>query len=107
MIELEENYKPKIRTKLLSPKIDVVFHALFRQENKHLAEKFISAMLGEKVKIKRVDLDRHLDIKSANEKLGVVDYRAELEGKAQCIVEIQLVEKSAEIERFLYNWANT
>jgi len=107
MVKLEEKSVLKKKAELLTPKIDVVFHALFRQSNKQLAEKFISAILGEKVKIKRVDLDRHLEIKNANEKLGVMDYRAELVDDSNCIIEIQLLEKKAEIERFLYYWANT
>jgi len=96
MIKLEEKSVLKKKTELLTPKIDVVFHALFRQSNKQLAEKFISAILGEKVKIKRVDLDRHLEIQNANEKLGVMDYRAELIDDSNCIIEIQLLEKKAE-----------
>ena len=59
MMKVEE----KKKVELLSPKIDVVFHALFRKENKYLAELFISAMLGRKVKIKDTDLNRHLNNK--------------------------------------------
>lgn len=102
MVELEE----KKKVELLSPKIDVVFHALFRKENKNLAEKFISALLGRKVRIKNTDLNRHLQITSANEKLGVLDYITEFEDLTKCNIEIQVLEKDYEIERFLYYWAN-
>ena len=52
---------------LLKPKVDVVFHALFREENKNLTESLISDILGEQVKVKTTDLNRHLDIKKANQ----------------------------------------
>ena len=38
---MEKNVSEK-KVKLLSPKIDVVFHALFREENKELLEALIS-----------------------------------------------------------------
>ena len=55
---MEENSKKE--KGLLKPKIDVVFHALFREENKRLTEALITDILGEKVKIKTSDKDRHL-----------------------------------------------
>ena len=41
IIEKSENKRG-----ILSPKIDVVFHALFREENKNLTEALISDILG-------------------------------------------------------------
>ncbi|MBQ9297541.1 MAG: Rpn family recombination-promoting nuclease/putative transposase [Clostridia bacterium] len=92
---------------LLKPKIDVVFHALFREENKHLTEALISDILGKKVKIITKDKDRHLNLKYPEEKLGVMDLRTELEGGVKCNIEIQLRKYKNENERFLYYWANT
>lgn len=68
--------------KLLLPKIDVVFHALFREENKELLEVLISDVLKEKVRIKTTDKNRYINIKEAKEKLGVIDLRAELENRS-------------------------
>ncbi len=68
--------------KLLLPKIDVVFHALFREENKELLEVLISDVLKEKVRIKTTDKNRYINIKEAKEKLGVMDLRAELENRS-------------------------
>lgn len=93
--------------KLLKPKIDVVFHALFREENKHLLEELISSILKEKVKVKTTDKNRYLEIKNSEEKLGIMDLRAELEGNKQCIIEIQLKQYSNENDRILYYWANS
>ena len=92
---------------LLIPKNDVVFHALFRQENKRLTEALITDILGEKVKIKTADKDRHLNIKEPEQKYGIMDLRIELENGTNCNIEIQIKEYEYEIERFLYYWANT
>lgn len=100
---LEE--KQEVR-ELLKPKIDVVFHALFREGNKKLTEALISDILGEKVKVRTTDLNRHLDIKIAEQKLGVMDLRTELEDGTKCNIEIQLDIQNNENERFLYYWAD-
>ena len=92
---------------LLKPKIDVVFHALFREETKHLAEALISDILGEPVKVKTLDKDRDTSRQTEEEKLGILDLRTELKGGNICNIEIQLVEKQREAERFLWYWAKT
>lgn len=91
---------------LLKPKVDVVFHALFREENKNLTESLISDILGQKAKIATTDLNRHLNIKIAEQKLGVMDLRTELEDGTKCNIEIQLEAQDYENERFLYYWAD-
>lgn len=95
------------KIKLLKPKIDVVFHALFREENKELLEGFISDILQEKVKVATTDKNRYVNTKQADEKLGIMDLRAELENGVQCNVEIQLQPKQYNNERILYYWADT
>ena len=67
--------------KLLKPKIDIVFHALFREENKELLGQLISDVLGEKIKVVTTDKNRYVNTKEAKEKLGIMDLRAELEGR--------------------------
>ena len=91
--------------KLLEPKLDVVFHALFREDNKELLGALTSDILKEEVKIKTTDKNRYVDIEEANDKLGVMDLRAELEDGAYCIIEIQLKQHKNEAERILYYWA--
>ena len=67
--------------KLLKPKIDVVFHALFREENKELLGALISDVLGEKIKVVTTDKNRYVNTREVKEKLGIMDLRAELEGR--------------------------
>ena len=91
---------------LLSPKIDVVFHSLFRESNNRLTEAFLTDVLEENVKI-IANLDRHMDIRAAEEKLGVMDLRVELEDHTNCNVEIQIKKYKDECDRFLYYLADT
>lgn len=91
---------------LLKPKIDVVFRALFRRKNNTLLEAMLSDILDTKVKIIE-NLDRHLDIVTADEKFGVMDLRVQFEDKTYCNVEIQLEPCKFENERFLYYLSDT
>ena len=106
MSTILEEKQEKQTKELLKPKIDIVFHALFREENKKLTESLISDILGQKVKVVTTDLNRHLNIKVAEQKLGVMDLRTELEDGTKCNIEIQLEAQDYENERFLYYWAD-
>lgn len=94
-----------IEKELLAPKIDVVFHALFRRANNTLLEAMLTAILETKVKIIS-NLDRHMNISQVDEKFGIMDLRVEFEDKTNCNVEIQLREHEYEKERFLYYLAD-
>lgn len=96
----------KNNNKLLDPKNDLVFHAIFREKNNKLTEAFISAVLKEKVRIVS-NLDRHLDISKVTEKFGVMDLNVELADNTKCNVEMQVVEYTGELERFLYYLSNS
>ncbi len=91
--------------KLLKPKIDVVFHSLFRVGNENITKAIISAVTKEK--IDKIDLnnDRHIIGKYPEEKLGILDLRATLDNGTICNVEIQLADNKDTAERFLYYWS--
>ena len=103
---MEEKQSLLAQGKLLEPKLDVVFHALFREDNKDLLGALTSEILREEVKIKTTDKNRYVDIEEADDKLGIMDLRAELENGAHCIIEIQLKHCENEPERILYYWAD-
>ncbi len=105
-METENNNQEEKEWDLLSPKIDVVFHALFSETNNHLTEALLTDILKEKVRI-IANLDRHMDISMAEEKLGVMDLRVELEDNTNCTVEIQIKQYKDEADRFLYYLADT
>ena len=93
------------RPKLLIPKIDVVFHSLFRTHKEKLTSNFVSSLLQDKIKIIDMDKDRNLLKEYTDEKLGILDLRTELEGGTLCNVEIQLADKGNIIDRILYYWS--
>ena len=93
------------RPNLLIPKIDVVFHSLFRTHNEQLTSNFVSSLIKQKVKIINIDKDRHLIKKYPEEKLGILDLRTELEGGTLCNIEIQLSNKENIVDRILYYWS--
>ena len=97
----------KEERKLLIPKIDVVFHSLFRTSREKITGYFISSLLQTKVKVLTMDKDRHLVRKYPDEKLGILDLRTELEGGDICNIEVQLANKGDIIDRILYYWSRS
>lgn len=87
---------------LLPPKYDVVFHALFREENKKLLSKMISAILKEDIEVKTIDKTRYANIKRASDKFSIMDLRAELKNGEQCNIEIQLNPYKDILKRIIY-----
>ena len=88
----------KENIQLLKPKIDVVFHSLFRVGNENITKAIISAVTKEK--INKIDLnnDRHI--------LGkYLDLRATLDNGTICNIEVQLADNKDTAERFLYYWS--
>ena len=103
---MDEKRNLREQGKLLLPKLDVVFHALFREENKDILGVLVSDIIKEEVKIKSIDKNRYVNIIEADDKLGVMDIRADLENDTNCIIEIQLKPCKNEPERILYYWAD-
>lgn len=90
---------------LLKPKIDVVFHALFREGNEGITKAMIQAATKEKIEKVTLDNDRHLVGKYPEEKLGIVDLKATLDNGTICDIEIQLADNKDTAERFLFYWS--
>ncbi len=92
--------------KILSPKIDVVFQALFGENgSERITKGFLEKIL--KRKIDKIDLDKNPILRKEfkDEKLGVLDILAELDGKEKCNIEMQIVDKKNIIERVLFYWS--
>ena len=90
---------------LLKPKIDVVFHALFREGNEKITKAMIQAATKEKIQKVNLDNDRHIVGKYPEEKLGIVDLKATLDNGTICDIEIQLADNKDTAERFLFYWS--
>ena len=57
--------------KLLEPKLDVVFHALFREDNKDLLGALTSEILREEVKIKTTDKEAEKEAEEYAKKYNI------------------------------------
>ena len=105
MAKLNDEIMKNETRKLLAPKIDVVFHSLFRVTKEKITGYFVSSLIQENVKVVRMDKDRNLEKKYPDEKLGILDLRTELEGGTICNIEIQLANEGNIIDRILYYWS--
>ena len=92
-------------TKLLKPKIDVVFHALFKQGNERITKAIIEAATKEKIEKINLDKERYIIGEYIEEKLGIVDLKATLDNGTICDIEIQLADNKDTAERFLFYWS--
>lgn len=92
--------------KLLAPKYDVVFHALFKESTKDKLGKMISAILNREVKVLSIDKDRYVELEEFNDKFSIMDLRAELDNHEQCHIEIQLAFYPGIVKRLLFYWSN-
>lgn len=90
---------------LLKPKIDIVFHALFREGNEGITKAMVQAATKEKIEKVTLDKDRHILGKYPEEKLGIVDLKATLDNGTICDIEIQLADNKDTAERFLFYWS--
>ena len=92
--------------KTLSPKLDVVFQALFGETgSERITKNFLETILNKK--IEKIDLSKNPILRRdfKDDKLGVLDILAELDGKEKCNIEMQLVNSKSIIERILYYWS--
>ena len=90
---------------LLKPKIDVVFHSLFRKGNERITKALITSIINEKIEKVELDKDRYVVGEYPEEKLGIVDMKEELDNGTICDIEIQLSDNKDTAERFWYYWS--
>lgn len=96
----------KEETKMLSPKIDVVFQALFGEiGSEKITKKFLESILKEK--ITEIDLSKNpiLRRETLGDKLGILDVIVKINKEENCDIELQVVEQEKIIERIIYYWS--
>ena len=106
VIKKEENQKESEgKLKILQPKNDVVFQALFTRGKERITKALLEDIL--KIKIHKLDLDKSKDLLNDNkkDKNGRLDLRAVLNNNIECDIEIQLSTHDKVLERFLYYWS--
>lgn len=94
------------KSKLLSPKLDIVFQILFGEAgSEKITKDLLSAILDEE--ILDVDLSENIVFRreSPDGKMGIVDVLAKINNNEYCNIEMQVAYKSNMIKRMLYYWA--
>ena len=101
-----EQPKQDKKIKRYSPKMDIIFQAIFGEVgSENITKDFLEKIL--KRKIEKISLDKNpiLRRELKDDKLGVLDIVTELDGKEKCNIEMQLIDKNNIIERMLYYWS--
>lgn len=100
-----EDYEQMERRRILQPKNDIVFQALFGKGRERITKAMLEDILG--IEIQKIDLDKNKDLLNdrKEQKNGRVDVRAIINDNIECDIEIQLVTHEKMMERFLYYWA--
>ena len=91
---------------ILSPKLDVVFGALFGEKgSEKITKQFLEKILNKK--IGEIDINQNgiLRREFKEEKLGTLDILAKIDKNEQCNIELQIVDRKNIIERILYYWS--
>ena len=100
------NIESKKKVKRFSPKMDIIFQAIFgKVGSENITKDFLEKIL--KRKIEKISLDKNPILRKElkDDKLGVLDIITELDGKEKCNIEMQLIDKNNIIERILYYWS--
>lgn len=102
LLEKENQEKAKEKFKLLQPKNDFVFQSLFSEKNKKITKEFVSALLNEKIENMTINNTKELFREYPDDKLGILDLEADVNGREKIDIEVQMVKKEDFIERLLF-----
>ena len=94
------------KTKVLSPKLDIVFQALFGEEgSERITKKFLEEILNKK--IDQIELNKNpiLRREKIDGKLGVLDVIAKINSSQNVDIEMQMAKKDNIRDRVLYYWS--
>lgn len=92
--------------KILSPKIDVVFHMLFgEQKHERITKKLIEDVIGEKVETIELEKTPYLWGQQVNDKVGIIDIRAKINNKNPIDIEMQIADERNIEKRILFYWS--
>ena len=95
------------KIKLLKPKYDIVFQALFQGNKENITESLISDILGEKIEIIDIKADNTLIKKYPTDKTGRLDLRTRFKNGTICQIEMQMSDEHNTVQRILWYWSKT
>ena len=93
--------------KLLKPKYDIVFQALFGSNKENITQSFISDILGKPVEIIDIKTDDTVLREYPNDKAGRLDLKIKFKDGTICQIEMQMTDEKNTIKRLLYYWSKT
>ena len=93
--------------KLLKPKYDVIFQALFGSNKENITQSFISDILGKPVEIIDIKTDDSILREYPSDKAGRLDLKTKFEDGTICQIEMQMTDEKNTIKRLLYYWSKT
>ena len=92
--------------KILSPKLDVVFHMLFgEQKHERITKKLIEDVLEEKVETIELEQTPYLWGEQAEDKVGIIDVRATINKENPIDIEMQILDNKNIEKRILFYWS--
>ena len=92
--------------KILSPKLDVVFHMLFgEQKNERITKKLIEDVLEEKVETIELEQTPYLWGEQVEDKVGIIDVRATINKENPIDIEMQILDNKNIEKRILFYWS--
>ena len=92
--------------KILSPKLDIVFHMLFgEQKHERITKKLVEDVIGEKVETIELEQTPYLWGEQVNDKVGIIDIRAKINNKNPIDIEMQIVDNHDIEKRLLFYWS--
>ena len=95
------------KVKLLKPKYDIVFQALFQGNKENITESLISDILGEKIEIIDIKADDTLIRKYPTDKTGRLDLKTRFKNGTICQIEMQMSDEHNTVQRMLWYWSKT
>ena len=95
------------KVRLLKPKYDIVFQALFQENKENITESLISDILGEKIEIIDIKADDTLIRKYPTDKTGRLDLKTRFKNGTICQIEMQMSDEHNTVQRMLWYWSKT
>ena len=93
----------KINQELLNPKLDYVFKRIFgRQGNESITKNFLSAILNQNITDIILEENTILPKDMLDDKVGILDVKAKIDGSINCDIEMQIVNKKNIEKRILF-----
>lgn len=92
--------------KPLSPKMDIVFQKLLgEQKNARLTKDLLEKILQREINCIDLSKTTRVTADMPDDKMGILDIRAELDGVEKCDIEMQMIDQKGLIERMLFYWS--